>query len=494
MIALYFGQMVARWRHRRRWSVLDLARRAGLTRGQVTAIESGSLPLRLPEVNQVSTALQVSPLQLLSPEPDTPPVPSLVTVLKLGGSWDMVSSAQGLLGQGPLDEAGLLALEQSVGNDETQLALTLARKFAETAALTTNLSTHLSWVPDLAELAKGMFVPLFSGDSSHFRPSFYAAILEHVFRLLRDDPKRQLVIGTGTDTIDALLSFLDCFSFDLNAQPIIVTGANYSFREPHSDAPQNFRDAVLATHLPLPPGAFFIFGSTIFRGGDVTKLDPRERPQTVEGIDTFFAPFRSHLTLDVFGQSIPRQQAGPEAATQPTLQSDAQTAVRAAAVPVWGRRGPDLSKLHSPPDWTAGQLFETMKQIVTIDLISNNPLEEELRRLGDSRYQAMIIRSHALGNVSNPIRQAAMEAAKQGKLVVAISRCLVGEVSDRYYVSLVNLNHRELRSTQWRILNGDKLNSASAKALLTRAVLEGRDQQETQALIDAYVEHLEIAN
>jgi L-asparaginase/Glu-tRNA(Gln) amidotransferase subunit D len=259
-----------------------------------------------------------------------------------------------------------------------------------------------------------------------------------------------LLIGLGTDTTDIFLPLLDTLFFDKDVHPILVTGANRSFREKDSDAPQNFEDLAYATHLRLKNGAYYVFQHTIFRGGDVVKIDPREDPQSIEGMLTFFAPHRSHMKLG-------------------TVDYDTTSSYELRY------QGQDLRV------WSALEIFHALQKIWTINIGQMNDIEQEVTRILDPAYPALIIESHALGNVSAPIRRAVKEAMKQNKLVINVSRCIVPDTSDRYSATL---------SREEGVINGSKISQAVARGILLRALLEKRTKELTQELVLKYLESL----
>ena len=106
----------------------------------------------------------------------------------------------------------------------------------------------------------------------------------------------------------------------------------------------------------------------------------------------------------------------------------------------------------------------------------------------DSRTKAIIVAAHSLGNVGNETRFDLVTAAKEGKLIIDVSRTLVSDTSEEYAASLVSSNRSpsELQGTGKMIISAYKLNKTLARALATRAILEGRDQLQTQELFTNY--------
>lgn len=378
-----------------------------------------------------------------------------VCFLKLGGTWDMVETAEGFIGTGRLDDKELRKMEEAAGFDETVLFTNFRAEIFKTQPLTEDIPSHLSWAKDIGKLISGKFYPVFSGDSSNYRPSLFAAVINYICQTLIDHPNIPVVIGMGTDTTDILLPFLDVLLFDKKVPPVLVTGANRSHREKNSDAPANFHDVAKVVHLPLPTGAYYVFHRTVYRGGDIVKIDPSEEPRNIEGLITFFAPHQTTLKIDF---------------SKPT--ADVTVAQTNA----------DTLKL-----FTTEKLYEVMNKIVTIDLGDMNAIDDEVAKILSPQYLGVIIESHALGGVPVPIREAVIKAVKAGKLVLNVSRSLIGETNTRYYASLLGVNNNELLNESGKVLNGGKLSQRVGKAILSRALVEGRGQEEAQRLIEEFL-------
>jgi L-asparaginase/Glu-tRNA(Gln) amidotransferase subunit D len=381
-------------------------------------------------------------------------MPTKVNFVKLGGTWDMQVTKEGLMGNGQLDDNKFADLEKSLNYNEKKLCIELYKTFQSTKPDKTSFKKHLPWVPEIDTLISGNFISLFSGDSSHYRTSLLSAVTSYLLQKATEEPGTQIIAGMGTDTVDLLLPILDAFLFDKsNVPPILISGANRSFREENSDAPQNFHDLAQATRLPLAPGAYYIFNRTIYKGADLLKVDPNEQPTSLEGLVTFFAPQRT------------------------------QTKVGFLETGTLNRESRIKSEVIS---YSANEICEAFNSVVTVNLGDMGNIEDEVAKILDPKNKGVVIVAHALGNVPFPIRRATIEAAKKGKLIVNTSRCLTGSTSDRYYVSLSSANNRELANSESLIIDGGRLSGRSAKALLVRALLEDRGQKETNKLAKEY--------
>jgi L-asparaginase/Glu-tRNA(Gln) amidotransferase subunit D len=382
--------------------------------------------------------------------------PTPVLFLKLGGTWDMQLTAEGLMGEGQLDDKAFAETEKAQGFDEEKIMQALDVAFRSAKPIHESIGRHIPWAAGIDSLVSGDFLTLFSGDSSHYRPALIAPALSFILGRISHEPHVQVLAGMGTDTVDILLPYIDTLLFDKQGTlPVLVSGANLSFRDKNSDAPQNFHDLALATHLPLAPGAYYIFNHAIYRGGDFVKVDPDENPSTVEGQITFFAPQRTYTRIGFLGGGTVRREA-------------------------YAGGAPDV------PTYSHQDIYDAINATVTVNLGDTNDIDVEIAKIRDPKYRAVVIVSHALGNAPYPIRRAVIDAAKAGKLVLNVSRALSGNTNSRYYVSLSSINGRELKSAPAIVLDGGRLSNRTGKALLVRALLDGLDQRATADLIRRY--------
>lgn len=451
------GARVASLRRSKGMTQVALAKAAGIHVTFLSGVEKGARNITLDTAARLAAPLGVSLADLFSVDRQLggASAPTPVTFVKLGGTWDMQVTDEGLKGVGQLDDEQFAKLESEVG-DESKLVARLDVAFRETKSIAATIGAHLPWVPEMDRLVVGNFYPIFSGDSSHYRPAVMAPAVSYLLSKATSEPGKQIIAGMGTDTVDMLLPYLDTFLFDRpDIHPILISGANLSFREKDSDAPQNFHDLAQATHLPLQPGAYYIFDRTIFKGGDVVKVDPNEHPTSIEGMTTFFAPQRTHARVGVLDTGSIRRENAQEV------------------------KGPTLT-------FSAEEFFNAMNSVLTVNLGDLPDVAAVTERMMDPSVRAIVVVSHALGNVPYPVRRAAIKAAREGKLVVNVSRALMGNTNERYYVSLGSANHRELAGSGFQILEGGRLSNRTGKALLVRSLLEQRSQASAYDLIEAY--------
>ena len=123
-----------------------------------------------------------------------------------------------------------------------------------------------------------------------------------------------------------------------------------------------------------------------------------------------------------------------------------------------------------------------------MDLGNQNSNDLDMERIFDPEIKVIIVAAHSLGNVDNATRSDLVEAAKMGKLVIDASRTLIGTTNESYGASLLGANSdlNELGGTGKRIIAAGKLNKSVSRALVTRAILEGLNQQQTQDLFVKY--------
>lgn len=457
--AKLFGAAIQHLRKGRGLTQSVLAKKAGLHTTFLSGVEKGTRNVTLETASKLARALGV-PLQQLfgdaSIEFHHADKPTPVVFLKLGGTWDMQLTPGGLKGEGQFDDTSFAEVEKASGFDEVEILKALDLAFHASKSVHESIGKHIPWAEGIDSLIKGEFLALFSGDSSHYRPSLLALVISFILERMRKDPNVQVLAGMGTDTVDILLPYLDTLLFDKEGTlPVLVSGANLSFREPKSDAPQNFRDLALATHLPLAPGGYYIFNHAIYRGGDFVKIDPDENPSSLEGQITFFAPQRTYTRIGLLGGGTVRRE---------TLANTASIV----------------------PAYPYQDIYDAINATATVNLGDTNDIDAEVAKIRDPRYRAVVVVSHALGNAPYPIRRAVIDAAKAGKLVLNVSRTLSGNTNSRYYISLSSINERELKGASAMVLDGGRLSNRTGKALLVRALLDGLDQPATADLIRRY--------
>ena len=402
-----------------------------------------------------------------------------VIFLKLGGTWDMIERDGRRVGSGNLDDDELRRLQEEVGlfaapdkNARRAACRKLARVvhqiFLNTPPEPRDVAEHLgSWCIDAAtnetigHFVNGPFIPLFSGDSSHLKSYLTAPMIAYILRQMIMNPTTPIEAGQGTDTADiAVASGVDVMIYDTSLPVFDVTGANHPHTHPDSDAPGNFLDSARLSHVERGSGAYWNFHGHLYPAADFVKLDPVEA-RRIEDQGTFFSPHRSTVRIDDL--------------------------LRYGEKAKWNNRhvpgnGHVVGKL------TMETLFDAFEKIYVTDLGNQNPGWHDMERAFDPDTHGIVIAGHSLGNVDNETRADLIEAAKMGKLVVSVSRTLIGSTSTSYEASLAaaNDNPHELGGSGARIIVGHKLNRTIARALLARALLEKLDQTKTQALFDDY--------
>lgn len=393
------------------------------------------------------------------------PVPC--TFGKFGGTWDMIEVNGQLVGTGRLDDATMRRLEIEVGEHLPPLLVSnpnmpgllnsVDKQFAEsfyyhlkqTSPEAESSEEHLgSWCPDFGKHVTGPFYAYYSGDSSHLRAPLTAPIVSVILDRITRSSQRVMLGAQGTDTADiAVLTLLDALTFDTQLPPIIFTGANRSHREPNSDAPRNFRDLARCATIDLPPGAYWVFHGRLFSAADFVKINPLET-RTIEGQSTFFSPHKDPPSIDSLFNVSRR-------------------------IDLKNRAG---NPNHISQKLKMRDLYAALNAVYTIDLGDQNRLDSVLKEIADPANYVIILEAHSLGNVSNIIRDACIEVSKRGKVVVLLSRSLIGDVNTAYGASLINPNRSEVTdpsdTREFHIISGGKLNRSIARALAARALLE----------------------
>jgi L-asparaginase/Glu-tRNA(Gln) amidotransferase subunit D len=393
-----------------------------------------------------------------------------VVFFKVGGTWDMVKKNDRLIGSGGLDDIALAELEQkyakqNLAEAEQKLCLQVEASISEAMKQPSDITEHLPWVPHIKTYVEGTFYSLFSGDGSHLRSSLIAPLVNFLLTYMNTHPDIQILGAQGTDTADlAILPLLDAFLFDTELLPVLFTGANRSRHEWNSDAPKNFSDLFQLAGVHLPAGSYWIFGSHLYRASDMLKIDPTES-RRIENFTTFFAPrLTSRHTKKMIGEN--------------SLFNI--------------EKGASVMEDHPIKSLTTQKLFNAMNEIEVIDLGSLNPVHEDVAKILDPKKKAVIIAAHALGNANNPIKNAVIEASRNGKIVLVIDKSLLGVVNGRYAAGLIWVNNNSLADGKYLVLSGHKMNKATARAILTRALVENFNQHETQQLINSYCESRQL--
>ncbi len=383
------------------------------------------------------------------------------------------------VGSGNLDDDALHRIQESVGLFKARtraerkaaslaLALNLYRQFLNIPPQRHNVARHLgAWCFDrrtrktLGDYVDGPFIPLFSGDSSHLKSFLAVPMIVYVLRLMLENPTIPIKAGQGTDTADiAIASCIDAIIYDTNLPTFNITGANHPHTDAESDAPGNFLDNARLSSIDLESGAYWNFHGFLYTAADFIKIDPVEA-RRIEEQGTFFSPHRSTLKIEDL--------------------------LRHGKAADWKSRSAP-GENHVIYKMTVENLFDAFEKIYVTDLGNQNPGWHDMERIFDPEIQGIVVAGHSLGNVDNETRKDVVEAAKMGKLVVSVSRALIGSTSAAYEASLAtaNDNPAELRNTGARIIVGHKLNKTISRALLARALLENMDQHEAQKFFDDY--------
>lgn len=450
-----FGKSIQKYRKDKNISQIQLSRISGLDRSYISQVENGLTNITIDNIYKLSNALKVATSNLFKENLTTVTTkPFSIIFFKLGGTWDMVKTDNGLAGKGTLDDEEFRQLENQ-SSSERELALNLQNLFLNSLSGKLDLSSQLFWAHDLNDRVTGPFYNLFSGDSSHYRSALLAPILAILLKTIKENANKNILIAIGTDTVDLLLPIIDVFIFDKKAKPIFATGSNIAYRENYSDSPANFNNLVNALNINSLPGAYYVFNNTLYKASDFCKVDPSENPKSIEGMHTFYSPHNTQLNLIGFNNSH----------TNLT----------------------NLPKVKIENDYNVLDIFDAIDKILTVDLGLQNPIDVDIKNILDQKYKVIILKSHALGNVSNPIKKACLDAINNGTLVINISRCLVTNTSNRYQASLTSLNDNELNDSDNKVINGRLLNAATAKGIAIRALLDNLPFNKVQHLVNDYI-------
>jgi L-asparaginase/Glu-tRNA(Gln) amidotransferase subunit D len=401
-----------------------------------------------------------------------------VNFFKLGGTWDMVFRENQKIGSGSLDDDKLFEIQNKLGYlsenpqervvAERKLVSELYARFQRTKSKKHDVGKHLSFLvknkktgEQFDNFVRGSFIPLFSGDSSHLTNYIIAPMVTTLIERAIKEPHKPILGGQGTDTADiALLQIFDVMTFDTKLPPLLLAGANRSWHEMGSDAPENFVNLGKLAHIDLNSGAYWVFHGNLYKASDLVKIDPQES-RLIEEQSTFHSPHKKQQTInEIF--NIGRRAK-------------------------WNSRQIPTTE-HVVYKLTAEALYDVAESVYTDDLGSGNSIPKFMKEYYDPKNKVIVVGAHSLGNVDNARRYDAVNAAKAGKLVINVSRTLIGAVSEDYVASLLSANHnpQELNGTGKIIISAHKLNKTVSHALAVRAILEDFNQAQTQKLFDDY--------
>lgn len=127
-------------------------------------------------------------------------------------------------------------------------------------------------MPEIGEIATIDTEILFNLDSSNIGPPHWSLLADRIGQSIRSSsPPDGIVIIHGTDTMAYTASALS-FMLPGIDRPVVLTGSQRPLKEIRSDARQNLLNAVELATLNIPE-VTVCFGSRLFRGNRVTKVD-----------------------------------------------------------------------------------------------------------------------------------------------------------------------------------------------------------------------------
>lgn len=420
-----------------------------------------------------------------------------VVVFNIGGTaLDQMVEGR-LMGKGILDDKELAKMELSakpntslepsdIQQGERELVNLVYERMRGAINTSVDAGEALAWASYRAygeekrfgDFVEGPLMTLFSGQSSHFRPSLNAPIVTILIdQAIREQNKPILgIIGTDFGP-DAVLPIIDALVFDTHLPFFIFSGT----LEPKD--PQNIINMAVAARINISQktrvfrgrswsesasGALWVFDEEIFSPASLIKSDPSVGFKA----STFISPraMSSSILRDV-------KYVSEEAGLRFTSTGE---------VADWEQETSLPPENHITRRLSMPELYDAINDVGVVDLGDQNPVWEQVKRILDPETPAVVVAAHGLGNANNVIKTACAETVRRGKLVITVSRAEAGEVDSQDVQSLTDINTKELEGTGAKILNGGRLNKTIAKALLVRARLEGRDQAGTQALIDDY--------
>jgi L-asparaginase type I len=298
----------------------------------------------------------------------TGPAPRRVLILYTGGTIGMVGTARGYVPQPGTLEARLRSMPRFHVAGETELTLPAS-----------------VWGP-ATRYAVREHDPLI--DSSNTVPAHWAQLAQEIGAAW--DDWDAFVVLHGTDTMAYTASALS-FMLDGLSKPVILTGSQIPLDHLRNDAIDNLLGAlILAAHYDLPEVALY-FRDELHRGNRVRKID-------ASGFQAFTSP--NHPPLVRVGVGVDVRW---ELVRRPT---GAPLTVRAAP---W----PQVASVRLYPGLGA-DLLDRFLQL---------PL------------QGLVLETYGSGNAPDDqpaLHRVLSRAAADGIVLVNVTQCLHGRVSDDY--------------------------------------------------------------
>ncbi|UTW11487.1 asparaginase [Marinobacterium rhizophilum] len=234
-------------------------------------------------------------------------------------------------------------------------------------------------------------------DSSNIQPSDWTrlgrTLMEHY------DDYNGFVVLHGTDTMAYTASALSFILQGLD-KPVILTGSQIPLIEPRNDALDNLITAlILAGNYPVPEVCIY-FNGRLLRGNRACKL----RATGFDAFDTPNCPWLGQAGIHIELQEHLLLDRGTPSFSAPDFDPCA------------------VSLLH---------LYPGMPGSIAAQLLEN------------SRLKGLLIRSFGVGNPPDENRElmAALEqASARGQVVVNLTQCLQGKVSQGAYATGAKLN------------------------------------------------------
>ncbi len=450
-----------------------------------TGRDSSSIPL----LGRLMQGTKSNSAKLIDGRIESMPKPTRVEMIGGGGTWGMSIDAHGKRrGEGKLGDEQLREMQEKQGlfnvdfSDRKKareqisainrrLAIEIFEGFQRSLeGQAPNIKDQIDeWCRKnghkISDYIEGKLLTVYSGDSSQLRPYLTVPIAVIVLSRIAKDPHTPRILGMGTDTADLMIPTLDAFLFDSNTAPVIVTGANHPHAAENSDAPENFIAAGRLSGRMLPSGAYYVFGKgeTMFKGIDMVKVDPsEERKGGLEGQSTFYAPQSTSDRVKTVLQYAPSRFENNDEDPIP--------------------------KNHVIRNLDFERLYDAMSGTLVIDLGGQNAGEVIMDQVFDPSIKTIVVAAHSLGNADNEIRHYLVQAAKAGKIVIVVSRSLIGKTDATYDAALLRENEPggKLHKSGMEFVEGSGLSPAAARAIATRGIVEGLRPGELQTLINTW--------
>ncbi len=299
----------------------------------------------------------------------------------------------------------------------------------------------LEAVPEIASIARLETQVLYNIFSEDMEPRHWSELAEKVAALLREDPRRGVIIAHGTDTMALTASALSFALRGLPA-PVALVGAQRSSDRPSSDSAFNLVAATLYATGDIGEVAVVMHGETgdtyalAHRGTRVRKMHTSRR-DAFQSID-----------------SLPLARIYPNEKRVEKIRPDTRGLEDPSKLEVRPRFSEDVVLLKFYPGMKPG----------FIDY------------LADQGARGIVLEGTGLGHVANKLIPHIRRASEMGVVFVMTSQCLFGQVN-------MNVYSTGRRLIEAGVVSGEDMLPETAYVKLSWLLANTRSPEEARSLV-----------